>query len=174
MKLLPIILILFFTKSSFSQEEIIEKAPVEEDTQAVKPPVSQKKLVWTDVKEPIVIISGNAKDFMAHQSTPESVMNYFFASQIRRDKLWEKVVMREYWRGDLMQAQLDQYEKVEIIKFKLVSIAATVPNRRFWIKVDMEIKAAGKVKEITGDAEIIVLGGDWVILSLPTLDLASK
>ncbi|TSJ38972.1 hypothetical protein [Fluviicola chungangensis] len=180
MRIFLTIMLVALSAFSFSQEETIELAPVpvKEEPQTAKVSVPQNNLVWTAIEQPIVITPQNAKNFMTYEGiyerTPESVVNYFFASQIRKDKLWEKVVMSQYWRGDLLQAQLDQYEKVTIVKFNLVSKTATVPNQRFWVRVDMEIKVGEKVKEVTGESDVIVLGGDWFILSLPVLDLISK
>lgn len=171
MKLLLTLLLVVFTKSSFSQEEkreeIIEKAPVEEDSQVVKVSVPQKKLVWADVKPTVVITPENAKDFTTLENTPESTLNYFFASYIRKDELWKTVVMRKYWRGEQMDNKLEQYSNWTITKCKLISRSEYAPGK-FWVKMNLEITVDGKVHELIGQAEIIVFNLGWLITDIPT------
>jgi hypothetical protein len=169
MKLLLVLFLVAFTKSSFSQEEkseeIIEKAPVKEDS-PVKASVPEKKLFWTAVKNPIVITLDNAKDFTTHDNTPESALNYFFASHIRKDELWKTVVIREYWRGEEMDLKLKQYSNWTITRCNLVSKSEYAPGK-FRVKVNLEITADGKTREWIGEAEMIVFNSAWLIINIP-------
>lgn len=49
---------------------------------------SQTERIWVKIENAPVITPENAADFLTHENTLESVMNYFFASQIRKDTLW--------------------------------------------------------------------------------------
>jgi len=128
---------------------------------------SQTERVWEKIENAPVITPENAGDFMTHDQTLESTLNYFFASQIRKDTLWKEVVLGANSRGERMQRKLDQYEKWTITKFNLVSKTEYAPGK-FWVKVNIEIIVDGKTDGGIDQADIVFVNHEWIIISIPT------
>lgn len=129
---------------------------------------SQTERIWEKIENAPVITPENAGDFLTHENTLESVMNYFYASQIRKDTLWENVVLSHYYQGERMQHKLEQYEKWTITKFNLVSKTEYAPGK-FWVKVYFElIGPDGRKDGGIDQAEIQLVNRGWTIISIPT------
>lgn len=129
---------------------------------------SQTERVWEKIEDAPVITPENAAEFLTHENTLESVMNYFFASQIRKDTLWENVVLSHYYRGERMQRKLEQYSKWTITKFNLVSKTEYAPGK-FYVKVYFELTGPDGRKDGGIDqAEIQLVNHGWIIISVPT------
>ncbi|MDF3026492.1 MAG: hypothetical protein K0S23_799 [Fluviicola sp.] len=150
MKILLIIPFLIFSCVSFSQTEPEER-------------------VWEKIENAPVIDVKNAATFSTYENTLESVVNYFYASQIRKDKEWEKVVPLPEERTERLQSKLKRYEEVwTITTFHLVSKTQTSTNR-FMVRVYFEITGPDGRKDGGIDtAEVRLIDGKWVITSIPT------
>lgn len=150
MKILLIIPFLIFSGISFSQEEPTER-------------------IWEKIENAPVIDTKNATTFSSYENTLESVVNYFYASQIRKDTEWEKVVPLPEDRTERLQSKLKTYKEVwTITTFHLVSKTQTSTNR-FMVRVYFEITGPDGRKDGGVDtAEVRLMDGKWVITSIPT------
>lgn len=149
MKLVLILSFLILSGLSFSQE--------------------QTEPIWEKIENAPVIDAKNAATFSSYENTLESVMNFFYASQIRKDTEWEKVVPLPEDRTERMQSKLKRYEEVwTITSFYLVSKTQTSTNR-FMVRVYIEITGPDGRKDGGVDtAEVRLIDGKWVITSIPT------
>jgi hypothetical protein len=148
MKLLLTIPFMLFSIISFSQDEETER-------------------VWEKIPNAPVITTQNAATFTSYENSLESALNYFYASQIRKDEEWKKVfIPSEDW-SDRIQYKMEKYAKWTITKFYLISKTEFEPGK-FWVKVNMEIAIDGKTDGGIDQAEVQFINGKWVITSVPT------
>lgn len=140
MKIFLIVPFLIFSVFSFSQE----MDPVEKISNAP------------------VITTSNASTFISYENTLESVVTYFFASQIRKDNEWQKVVSSPQERTELMQHLLHKYETRTVTKFQL-SGKVEHETGKFWVFVKIEIMENGKTNNVVGRVEVELINSKLVI-----------
>ena len=126
----------------------------------------------TDAASPMIQVNDlvtkeNAPDVMSYTNTPESVVQFFYASRIRGDKEWEKVCQAEGDRSDRMNRKLEDYNEWTILEYKFVSKQEKNEEKCF-IKLWMKISVDGETDEGEDEAEVELIGGKWVITSIPT------
>nr|WP_294858469.1 hypothetical protein [uncultured Fluviicola sp.] len=150
MKKLLVIPFLIFSWVAFSQTEPVER-------------------VWEKIEHAPVIDTKNAATFSSYENTLESIVNFFYASQIRKDKEWEKVVPLPENRTERLQSKLKRYEEVwTITSFHLVS-KTDYGNGKFGVKVYFEITGPdGRKDGGIDNAEVRLIDGKWIITSIPT------
>ncbi len=128
---------------------------------------SQTKRVWEKIPNAPVITTENAKNYSSYENTPESVLNYFYASRIRKDGEWLKVFLpMEEWSARIAN-KVWKYDLWTITKFNLVSKTEYAPGK-FWVKVNFEIVVDGKTDGGVDQAEVQFMNGQWIITSIPT------
>jgi len=128
---------------------------------------SQSDYKWEEFEDPLMIDKTNAKKVKKYENTPESVVTYFYASRIRGDNKWEKIIPPEAERSDRLERKLETYAKWNITKFHLVSKTEYEKNK-YWVKVYFEIEINGKTDSGTDEATVILKNGKWIISSVPT------
>lgn len=109
-----------------------------------------------------IITASNASTFISYENTLESVVNYFFASQIRKDNEWEKVVSSPQERTELMQHILHKYETRTVTKFQLLG-KVEHERGKFWVFVKVEMMGNGKINNVSGRLEIELINSKLVI-----------
>lgn len=114
------------------------------------------------VSNPTLITASNASTFSSYDNTLESVVNYFFASQIRKDKEWEKVVSSPQEQTELMQHILHKYETRTITKFQL-SGKVEHQKGKFWVFVNVEMVDNGRTNKVFGRVEVELINSKLVI-----------
>ncbi len=128
---------------------------------------AQKGNEWITNENPMLVDSTSAKSHMEFENTPESIVNYFYASKIRNDSLWKKVLQPEDQQNSRLKVKLDKYKKW---KFHQIKILRKIEHKEnaYWIKIFMEIEYKGKKNSGTDDVEVQKINGRWVITSVPT------
>lgn len=120
-----------------------------------------------DVPPLMQVTIENAKDVNTFQNTPESVVIYFFASRIRKDKEWEKVCPTPDKRTDELKRGLEEYNKWTFTKCRFVEKKEFEKNK-FWVKVYMEINIDGETDNGEDEATVEFIDGKCVITDVPT------
>jgi hypothetical protein len=129
--------------------------------------IAQSDHIWTVIKDAPLIDSKNATSIKSYENTLESVVTYFYASRIRKDQEWQKVVLATKDQSERLKNQLKTYDEWTITKFHLVSKTEFQPGR-YWVKVYFEIEMDGDVEDGTDEAEVKLIDGKWVITEVPT------
>ena len=128
---------------------------------------SQSKYKWEKYENPLLIKNDSTTTIDNFENTPESIVTYFYASKIRKDSKWEKVLPNEDNRSaSLKKALLLLQEHLTITQFQLVSKAEYSKNE-LWIKVFFEIEYNGKKKSGTDEVTVKLINGKWFITNLP-------
>jgi hypothetical protein len=128
---------------------------------------SQSEHIWVKIADAPVITVENAATFTSYENTLESVLNYFYASRIRKDSEWRKVILILDPMPDRLAYELNKYDTWTITKFNLVSKTEFEPGK-FWVKVNIEIIVNGRTDGGIDDAEVQFIDGKWIITSIPT------
>ena len=128
---------------------------------------SQTEQVWIKIEEPPLITVDNASSFEVYENTPESVLNYFYASRIRKDKEWEKVVPLPEDRSEELNLELERYSTWTITNFHLVSISVSKYTKAL-VKVYFKIEMNGRSEDGVDTAKLKIIDGKWTIISVPT------
>lgn len=128
---------------------------------------SQTEQVWIKIEEPPLITVDNASSFEVYENTPESVLNYFYASRIRKDREWEKVVPLPEDRSEELDLQLERYNTWTITNFHLVSISVSKYTKAL-VKVYFKIEMNGRSEDGVDTAKLKIIDGKWTIISVPT------
>lgn len=99
---------------------------------------------------------------------PESMILYFYASHIRGDNRWRKVVPIESEWSNRLKYQLKEYQSWKLIRFRLVNKIKKFSSNRLWIKVYFTFEVNGH--EDGGEDEVILeqQNGKWIIIEVPT------
>ena len=113
-----------------------------------------------------IIASDNASTFNSYENTLESVVNYFFASQIRKDKEWEKVVPSLQDRTESMQQKLQKYETWTVTKFQL-SGKVEYERGKFWVFIKVEVIIDGKTNYGKSRVEVELINDKLIITDIP-------
>jgi hypothetical protein len=113
------------------------------------------------------ITTENAKQVVAFDNSPESVVMYFFASRIRKDKEWEKVCLPTDQRSDKMKRKLEKYDQWTFTKYRYVSKKEFEPNK-FWVTIHMAISVDGDADEGEDEATVEKIDGKWIVTEVPT------
>lgn len=122
----------------------------------------------TEVYEnPLLIDSTNAHTIQSFENTPESIVTFFYASKIRNDEKWKKVVLPEPERSNRLKSKLEKYDKWKFIKFRLVS-KKIYSDTDLGIKINMEIEVGGEKEKGEDVVEVNLIDGKWMITSVPT------
>jgi hypothetical protein len=128
---------------------------------------SSKKAQQKPLPPETEITSENAKQVVAFDNSPESVVMYFYASRIRKDNDWEKVCQSADQRSDKMKRKLEEYSKWTFTKYRYVSKKEFEPNK-FWVTIHMAITVEGDSDEGEDEATVELIDGKWVITEVPT------
>ncbi len=113
-----------------------------------------------------VITASNASTFTSYENTLESVVNFFYASQIRKDKEWEKVLPFTEKRTEILRQKLQKYEGWHFTKFSLTGKVEHEVGK-FWVFINIEITADGKTTTGNGRVEVELIDGNFVITGIP-------
>ncbi len=128
---------------------------------------SQTERVYTKIEPAPVITAQNASTYLSYDNTLESVLNYFYASQIRKDMEWMNVfVPLGDWDEEIAR-KLQKYDQWTITNFHLVSKSEYAPGK-FYVKVYFKIEMDGKSEDGIDTAEVQLIEGKWIITSIPT------
>jgi hypothetical protein len=131
------------------------------------PAFSQSSYTWKEFPNSKEITVANAGEVKTFENTMQSVVDYFYASRIRKDSEWEKVVPVAAERSERMLRELTKYDTWTITKYHIVSSTEFEPGK-FWVKIYMEISIDGRTKGATDEADVELINGKWVITSVPT------
>jgi len=126
---------------------------------------AQPDIDWEPIKDAPTITTANAQKIKKYKNTPESLLTYFYASKIRQDKKWQKLLPTD--RSKKLNYALEEYEEWTFTKFRLVSKAKS-PSGTLWVKIFMEIEYKGRVDSGQDEAALKLEKGKWVIVSLPS------
>ncbi len=128
---------------------------------------SQQDDDWIVYEDAVLIDSSNASSIKDFENTPESIVTFFYASKIRNDNEWLKVIPEEGDRSERLNRKLEEYENWTFTKFKLVSKMES-SEKQLWIKIFMEIVYEGGVDSGTDEVTVELIDGKWIITSVPT------
>lgn len=128
---------------------------------------SQSDYKWGKYENPLMITEDNASTIDNFENTPESIVTYFYASKIRKDNKWEKVLPNEDNRSERLKRKLITYEDWTIVRFQLVS-KTEYSKDNLWVKVFFEIEYNGQKDSGTDEVTIKLINGKWIITSVPT------
>lgn len=109
----------------------------------------------------------NASTITSYPNTPEGVVAYFYASKIRDDQNWEKVVPKVPQQSNRMIRKLIKYKKWKFLKYKFVSKKEKGEDK-VEIKIFMEIEINGKKDSGKDDVLVEKIKGKWTITNIPT------
>ncbi|OQX97413.1 MAG: hypothetical protein B6I20_12710 [Bacteroidetes bacterium 4572_117] len=129
--------------------------------------VAQGNTGWITIDNQQLIDSTNTQNFMEFENTPESVVNYFYASKIRNDSLWKNVLPLEKEQSLRLKSKLVKYSQWKFHKMKILQKKAFAENA-FWIKIFMEIEYKGQKKSGKDELDVQLINGKWTITSVPT------
>lgn len=128
---------------------------------------SQTERVWEKFDDVQVITTANASSFESYENTLESVLNYFYASRIRKDEEWMNVFLPLGEWDERIVHKLEKYDQWTITNFHLVSKSEYAPGK-FYVKVYFKIEMNGRSEDGIDTAEVQLIDGKWVITSIPT------
>jgi len=128
---------------------------------------SQSDYTWEKYENPLMITEDNVSTIDNFENTPESIVTYFYASKIRKDNKWEKVLPNEDNRSERLKRKLIAYEEWTIVRFQLVS-KTEYSKDNLWVKVFFEIDYYGQKDSGTDEVTIKLINGKWIITSVPT------
>lgn len=124
--------------------------------------------IWKEYTDVKIITRANAVNFSTRENTPESIVNFFYASRMRGDNKWEEVIPAEEKRTDRLKRQLEKYATWHLTEMKLVSKKKNEFGG-WYIKIYIRIEANGRVEDGEDEVEVKQLAnGTWIIISLPT------
>lgn len=123
--------------------------------------------VWIPFPNSVKISSANADSVKTYSNSMESMINYFYASRIRKDKAWEKVLPKAEERSERLKRELVKYETWEFVNYHIISYTEFAPGK-YWVKIYMKISFNGRVKGGIDEVDIEMIDGNWVITSVPT------
>ena len=127
----------------------------------------QDKLIWVDCDPPLEIDSLFSTKVIDFKNTPESILIFFYASQILKDTRWEEVIPEKADRNPTLVEKLQAYNNWNFKKIKLVSKCEYAPGK-LWIRILMEVEFDGKIKTGEDEVSLSKINGRWVIVSVPT------
>lgn len=128
---------------------------------------AQENNDWFFYDDSPTIDISNAGEFTTRENTPGSVVQYFYASRIRQDKDWEKVLPLKKDRSERLKGKLEKYENWTFTQFRLIGKLEYEPNK-YWVQIFFEIEINGRKDSGKDEAEVTLTDGDWVIVSVPT------
>lgn len=123
--------------------------------------------IWVTIEDAPEITAYNASSFESYENTLESVLNYFYASQIRKDMEWMKVFVPHADWDERIAKKLIKYDQWTITNFHLVSKSEYALGK-FYVKVYFKIEIDGKSEDGIDTAEVQLIDGKWIITSIPT------
>ena len=128
---------------------------------------SQSDYVWDKYSDPLLITSDNANSIDSFENNLESIVIFFYASKIRNDKEWQKVIPTEEFRSYWLKQKLEDYDLWTFTKFQLISRTEYSPNK-FWVKAFFEIEYKGEIDGKIDEVTVELIDGMWIITSVPT------
>ena len=128
---------------------------------------SQPVYEWEIYEKPLMISKTNANTINAFENTPESIVSYFYASKIRNDKKWQKVIPALENRSEKLKRNLIKYERWNISRFQLRSKTEFEKNK-LWVKIFFEIEYDGQKDSGTDEVTLHLIDGVWIIVGVPT------
>nr|NQU93582.1 hypothetical protein [Bacteroidota bacterium] len=127
----------------------------------------QTSQIWTDCTPPVLIDSLTAIQINDYENSPESIVAYFYASQIRKDNKWDEVITPMQKRSDVLIEKLNAYVEWNFKKVRLISKCEYSPGQ-MWIRIFMEVGFNGQIESGEDDVSLTKVDGRWVIASVPT------
>lgn len=122
---------------------------------------------WIAYKKAPLIDATSARKVNRFKHTPAALITYFYASRIRQDKRWKKVLpKKKQWSRKLKYA-IKEYSNWVFTKFKLVS-KKEYSSGKMWVKIWIEIEYKGRKDSGTDEVALELKNGKWVIVGLPT------
>lgn len=128
---------------------------------------TNESTTWIKYKKAPLIDVKSARKVKRFKNNPASLITYFYASKIRQDKRWKKVLpKKQQWSRKLKYA-IKEYSTWTFTKFKLVSKKEYSPEK-MWVKIWIEIEYKGRKDSGTDEVTLELKNGKWVIVGLPT------
>jgi hypothetical protein len=122
---------------------------------------------WKPYKNPQVITAENAKSITSFdKSDVESMVTYFYASKIRGDDDWKKVLEPENTWSKRMLYSLDKYEKWTFTAFRLDRKKMHAQDW-WWINVHFEIEVSGETDGGFDEVSATNSNGTRIITEVP-------
>lgn len=109
----------------------------------------------------------NAKQVTAFDNTPESVVMYFYASMIRKDKEWEKVCPKEGKQTKMFRGKMEDYSSWTFAKYRFVK-KEEFEKDKYWVTIYMSIIYEGKPDDGEDQVTVEKINGKWLITEVPT------
>ncbi|MES0489985.1 MAG: hypothetical protein ABUK01_08345 [Leptospirales bacterium] len=122
---------------------------------------------WTEYEASPMITIEEAKSITTWENTPGSLLTYFYASKIRGDQDWKKVLPPENQWSERLIRKLQKMEKWKFVKFQLIAIENNKTDKRY-VKIFIQIEINGRVDGGKDEATVEKIDGKWVIVSVPT------
>lgn len=129
---------------------------------------SQNTSNWHACENKTVISQYNAPNITElDRSNLESVVRYFYASRMRGDDDWKKVLPPEDQWTDRLHYKIDKYAGWNFVEVRLVEKKEFDPGQ-WWVKIDMSIEVNGETDGGMDEVTVEFDGENWVITSVPT------
>lgn len=120
---------------------------------------------WVKCKNQKTYDSVSAKEVKTFISgDPESMVIYFYASMIRKDDKFKKVLPKDCGR---LENDLKEYSTWKFKKFYLKESMKETKDRMY-IKIYFEIEFEGGIDTGTDEVTLELINGKWQIIDLPT------
>ncbi|MDH4129717.1 MAG: hypothetical protein OEV44_13230 [Spirochaetota bacterium] len=157
------LLILILPFSSFAEEKNNEKythLKVKSDNKG-----------WEIYIDSATIDKNIAKSLYPKLNTPEAAVVYFYASKIRDDDEYKKVLppieSLSKRNKRKLKYKLEKMSKWKFIELKLVK-RKKINKTQYWIKIYMKVSIKGRIDQGTDEAEVSFINGKWYLSMPPT------
>lgn len=109
----------------------------------------------------------NAADVKAFDNTPESVVMYFYASMIRKDKAWEKVCPSEQKQSKMFRGKMEEYSSWNFTKYRFVK-KEEFEKDSYYVTIYMSIIYEGEEDDGEDQVTVTKMNGKWMVVDIPT------
>jgi hypothetical protein len=109
----------------------------------------------------------NASQVSDFDNTPESVVMFFYASMIRRDKAWEKVCPTEQMQTKMFRGKMEEYGSWIFNKYHFVK-KEEFEKDSYYVTIYMAITFKGEEGDGTDQVTVKKIGGKWKVIDIPT------
>jgi hypothetical protein len=109
----------------------------------------------------------NANKVMAFENTPESVVMYFFASMIRKDKAWQEVCPEETKQTKTFRRKMEEYGRWNFIKYRFVN-KEEFEKDSYYVTIYMAISFEGEEDDGEDQVTVTKMNGKWMVVDIPT------
>jgi len=127
---------------------------------------------WERYVDAPTLTPATAVGFTPGFDTPEGALLSFYASRMRGDDAWRSALADEknpaFGPGDLarLNRKLDNSKDWKYLEVRLVG--KKPDDEELWIKIYMKVGIGGKIDDGEDEATLVLVGGRWYVLSIPT------